>query len=152
MTPGVDFVVVAVVDRTVVVGRDATTFVAALRAVRDAAARVAVVVAARDAVDAAVFVVALCTVVGRADTVRAVFAALARLATLRADVVVLDATARDAAARPDALRGLTVVGTTGATVVSGSASAPDWDVAASISISSVMNISGFSAAYCAIIS
>ena len=149
VTPGV--VDAAVVERTVVVGRLATVFDAVARDVRDAfvrdaAARDAVVVAVRD-------VVAAVVAVGRAVTVRAVVAALLRFATFRADVVVDVATARDAAARPVALRGLTAVGTTGVTVCCCTGCSDCSDALSDSTTSSVMySISGFSAAYCAIIS
>ena len=109
VTPGV-VVADVVVARTVVVGRLDTVFVAVARDVRDDAFAVAPrVVAARVAFtrDTVVGVVAVRTVTLR-DGV-----ALLRVETLRDDVVPPVATARDADARPDVLRGLAVVGTTG---------------------------------------
>ena len=131
VTPGVCFAATLPVDRTVTDGRFETVFVAVARAVD---AREAVVVAARDVV---VFVRE--TVVGRVVTLRATFAFVTlRAATFRADVVVLDTTAREAAERPLALRGLTAVGTTGVTGCSGATSVSGSD-SGSWGISSSMN-------------
>ena len=154
VTPGVD-PVADVVERAVTDGRPDAVVVpddVAVRTARDVAARDGVAAETRDVVG----VVAVLTVVGRADTLRVVFAAVLRFATLRADVVVDVATARDAAARPVALRGLTAVGTTGV-VATASGSVSDgcsvWsDSGADISASVTYIMSGFSAAYCAIIS
>lgn len=114
VTPGVVPVVVTRVERTVVDGRLATVFVAVARALRVADASRAA--DARTAVDVVAARADVGDVVAVRDvTLRAGIEFVLRLETTRVDAV--DATARDVDPRPVALRGLTWVGTTGATGV-----------------------------------